>query len=321
MEPPTFQDVLKARKTIAPYLKPTPLVSYPALNELLGAKAFVKREDCQPISVFKVRGGINLVANLSLEERRRGVITASTGNHGQSLAYAARMFGVRCTVGVPQGANPLKVEAMRRLGAEVLFHGAAFDQTREHVERLAREQGLRHVHPANEPLLIAGVATQALEVLEEVPDLDFFFVPLGGGSGAAGACIVAKALGTGTQVVAVQSAQAPAGYLSWKERRIAQAPMRTTAEGLATGQGYELPQRVLWDLLSDFLLVDDAAIHQAIAVYLERCHALAEPAGAAALAGALQVRERLAGKKVGLILSGANITLEQLRTALDSAAR
>jgi threonine dehydratase len=295
-------------------------VTYPALNELLDAEIYVKREDCQPTSAFKVRGGINLLAHLPPEERRRGLVTASTGNHGQSIAYASRLFSVRCTVVAPQGANPLKVQAMERLGATVLFHGRVFDDAREHAERLAAEQGMRFVHPANEHLLIAGVATEALEVLEEAPDLDLLFVPVGGGSTAAGACIVAQAVNPRLQVIAVQSAQAPAAYRSWKAGRILDAPMETMAEGLATRTGYELTQSILRDSLADFVLVDDAEIKSAIRVYLEKCHALSEPAGAAALAGAIKSRDQLRAKKVGVILSGANITLPQLGEVLAETA-
>jgi threonine dehydratase len=318
---PVFADILQARKTIRPYLQPTPLISYPALNSLLDAEVYVKREDCLPTSAFKVRGGINLVANLTPDERAEGIICSSTGNNGQSLAYACRLFGVPCLVGVPADANPVKVQAMRALGAEIVFHGETFDDARQHVERLAVERGARYVHSANEPLLIAGVATAALEVFEALPDLDYYFVPLGGGSSAAGACIVAKTVRPRTRVVAVQSAQAPAGYESWKAGQVREAPMHSIAEGLATGWGYELPQNILRDLLDDFLLVDDAEMEQAIAVYVEHCHALAEQAGAAALAGAIKDRDRVRGKMVALVLSGANITLAQLHHALDSLSR
>ena len=317
--PLTFRDVLRARNTIAPYLRPTPLVSYPALDAMLGARAYVKREDTQPIASFKVRGGLNLMAQLPEEESRRGVATASTGNHGQSIAYASRVFGVRCVVVVPKGANPLKVAAMEALGAEVRFRGGAFDESREHAERMAHEEGLRYVHPANEALLIAGVATVTLEILEAAPDLDFLFVALGGGSTAAGACIVAAAMSPDLRVIAVQSAQAPAGHRSWTEGAIREAPVRTIAEGLATGSGFDLPQSVLRGGLADFLLVEDVEMNRAVRVYLEACHALSEPAGAAALAGALQARDRLRGARVGMVLSGANITVAQLTDALDAA--
>ena len=311
-----YADVLAAQETIRPYLPPTPLLTYPALNALLAAEVFIKREDVQPTSAFKVRGGINLVANLTAAERETGVVCASTGNHGQSIAHASRLFGVRCIVCVPEGANPVKVESIRSLEAEVIFHGAAYDDARLQAEELAAERGMRYVHASNERLIIAGVATMALEVLESVPDLDDYFIQFGGGSLAAGACIAIKALRPQTRVVAVQSAQAPAGYESWRAGELREAPMSTTAEGLATASGYELPQAILRERLDDFILVDDAEIEAAIAVYAESCHAIAEHAGAAALAGATKDRERLRGRKVAVVLSGANITLPRLREAL-----
>ena len=147
MDRPTFRMVLEARNAILPYLPPTPLVSYPALNDLLDCEVFVKREDCQPISAFKVRGGINLVSRLDAAERGRGLITASTGNHGQSIAYACRIFGARSVVCVPEGANPLKVKAMEALGAQVHAHGAMLEDARELAEEQSREHGLYYVHP------------------------------------------------------------------------------------------------------------------------------------------------------------------------------
>jgi threonine dehydratase len=315
---PTYKDVVAARERIRTYLPRTPLGAYSKLNELLGAEVYVKREDVLPTSAFKVRGGINLISSLTDEQRQRGVICSSTGNHGQSIAYACRLFGATCTVVVPENSNPLKVDAMRALGAEVRFYGSVFDESHEQAERLARELGYYFVHSVNEPLLIAGVATAALEVIEEVPELDYYIVPLGGGSGAAGACTVLKALHPATQIIAVQSASAPAAYLSWKRRELSEAPATTIAEGLSTGRAYELGQRIIWDLLDDFVLVEDADLERAVVQYLDCAHVLAELAGAAPLAAGLQIRDRLAGKKVALVLSGANISLEQLRRILSS---
>ena len=316
MKRPTLHDVLEARKTIAPYLPRTPLHYYAALSQFLGAEVRLKHENHQALGSFKARGGVNLLAHMSYEERNRGVITASSGNHGQSIAYACKLFGARAIIGLPEDANPLKVESMRNLGAELVFHGKNFDEAREHCERLAREEGYRYVHAVNEPLLIAGVATETLEIVEDFPDVEAIFAPLGGGSGAVGACIVAKAVNPDIKVIAVQSAQAPAGYLSWKSRRLTQAPMETIAEGLATATGYELTQGILWDLLDDFLLVSDEEILQAIAILIEKAHTLAEGAGAAPLAGAIKYREEIKGKKVALIVSGGNITLAQLTEAI-----
>ena len=318
MNRPTLADVLEARKTIAPYVSPTPLISYPALDSYLGAEVRLKHENHHPMGAFKVRGGINLLAHLDEEQLRQGLITASTGNHGQSVANAGRIFGAKVVVVVPEGANPLKVRAMRNLGADVLFHGPNFDQAREYSERLAKEEGYRYVHAANEPLLVAGVSTYALEILEEFPEVEYIIAPLGGGSGAAGCSIVAKAVKPDVKVIAVQSMQAPAGYLSWKNREISHAPMTTKAEGLATESGYQVPQEILWDLLDDFLLVSDDEIGHAIGVLLDKAHTLAEDAGAAALAGALKMKDELQGKKVAVIVSGANITLERLKDVLEA---
>src|SRR5437763_8904207 len=193
MTAPTFDDVLAARERIRPYLKPTALHRYPALDELLGTQTWVKHENHQPICAFKIRGGINLMSQLSDDERRSGVITASTGNHGQSIAYAARLFGVRAVICVPEGANPVKVRSIRGLGAEIVTHGKDFDDAREHCEQLAAQHGYRYIHSGNEPDLIAGVATQALEILEGQPGTDVVIVPVGGGGGAAGGWRAAKA--------------------------------------------------------------------------------------------------------------------------------
>ena len=313
---PTHADVLGAREQIAPYLRPTPLFEYPALSELVGAETWVKHENHQPIGAFKVRGGVNLVSRLDEDERQRGVITASTGNHGQSIAFAARLFGVRGIVCVPEGANPVKVASMRALGAELVVHGRDFDEAREHCERLAAEHGYRYIHSGNEPHLIAGVGTHTLEILEEQPEIDVVIVPIGGGSGAAGACIAG---GDSLEVIGVQSDAAPAAFRSWKERTLLEDRMGTRAEGLATRVAFELPQQILWEQLGDFLLASEEELERAVLLMLELTRNLAEPAGAAPLAAALKLRDRLAGRRVALILSGGNISPEHLREILARA--
>jgi threonine dehydratase len=315
-EIPAFADVLEARRRIAPYLRPTALHSYPGLDELVGTEVWVKHENHQPVGAFKVRGGVNLVSQLTEEERRRGLIAASTGNHGQSVAYAARLFAVRAVICVPEGANPVKVDSMRALGAEIVVHGVDFDEAREHCERLAAEQGFRYVHSGNEPLLIAGVGTETLEILEERPHVDVVIVPIGGGSGAAGACIVAKAIRSEIEVIGVQSDAAPAAFRSWETRSLVEDTMGTFAEGLATRVPFALPQRILWDLLDDFVLVSEDEIRRATVLMLERTRNLIEPAGAAPLAAALRLRDRLEGRRVALIASGGNVNPAQLRELL-----
>jgi threonine dehydratase len=319
VEAPTYDDVLAARDRIAPYLRETALNRYPALDELVGAEVWVKHENHHPVCNFKVRGGVNLVSRLSEDERRRGVVTASTGNHGQSIAFASRLFGVRAIVCVPEAANPVKVASIEGLGAELVFHGRDFDDAREHCEGLAREHGYRYIHSGNEPHLIAGVGTHTLEMFERQPDLDVVIVPIGGGSGAAGASIVAGSLRPETRVIGVQSEAAPAAYRSWKEGGIVEDRMRTAAEGLATRVGFELPQQILRERLADFVLVSEDDLRSATVHMLERTRNLIEPAGAAPLAAALKLDLR--GQKVALIASGGNMTVAQLRELLGGVGQ
>ncbi len=304
--------MLAARQRIAPYLRPTPLYRYPALDAMTGAPTWVKHENHQPVGAFKVRGGVNLVSQLGAGERSRGVIAASTGNHGQSVAYAASLFGTHAVICVPEQANPVKVDSMRALGAEVIFHGRDFDEAREHCEQLAAEHQYRYIHSGNEPALIAGVATYALEILESRPDTEVIVVPVGGGSGAAGACIVAKAVRPSVEVLGVQSEAAPAAQRSWQAGAPITASTSTFAEGLATRSAFELPQQILRELLDDFVLVPEDALRAATRAMIEKTRNLVEPAGAAALAAVLCAPERFAGRNVAIICSGGNISPAQL---------
>lgn len=317
---PTFHDILLAQKTIRPYLAPTPLHHYPMLDQLLNAEVYIKHENYQPIGAFKVRGGINFMAHLPADIRSRGVVTASTGNHGQSVAYAAQQFGVRAVIVVPEGANQVKVEAMRSYGAEVVFHGADFEASKRHCVTLEKEAGFYFLNSGDEPLLIAGVGTHTLEILEAQPEIEVIIVPLGGGSGAAGACIAAKAINPQIRMIAVQASGAPAGYLTWQARARQTAPIQTFAGGLATGEPFMMPQHIIWDLLDDFVLVDDNEMRVAIRHYLEKAKTLAEPAGAAPLAAALKLRDQVQGKKLALILSGGNISPAELSQCLTVAS-
>ena len=174
---PTLRDVYAARATISPHFPRTPLTYSSALSDALDAEVYLKHEEHLPLGAFKSRGGINLLAGMSEEERARGVITASSGNHGQSIASACRMFGARAMIGLPVDANPNKVASMEALGAQLIFHGANFDEAREHCERLAQEEGYRYVHPVNEPALIAGVGTASLEIIEDLPDVEVMMPP------------------------------------------------------------------------------------------------------------------------------------------------
>lgn len=317
---PTLVDVLDARRQIAPYLHPTPLYEYPALSELVGTELWVKHENHLPTGAFKVRGGINLISRLSPQERKAGVIAASTGNHGQSVAYAARLFGVPAIICVPENANPLKVDSMRALGATIIAVGQDFDDAREECERLAREHGYRYIHSGNEPLLIAGVGTCTLEILEAQPGLEVLIVPIGGGSGAAAACVTAKAVNPAVRVIGVQSEAAPAAYRSWRARSLVEDRMATFAEGLATRTAFELPQRILWERLDDFVLVSEGEIRRALVTMIQKTRNLVEGAGAAPLAAVLRLGESLAGKRTAIVCSGGNLSLEHLRETLEMFA-
>ena len=315
---PTLHDVLRARRVIGPFLRPTPQIRSRGVSRLLECEAYLKLETLQPTGAFKVRGGLNLMASLGPEDRARGVITASTGNHGQSIAYAARQFRIPCTVAAPEGSNPLKVAAMQELGAQVVLTGKDFDAARQWVEAEARARGLRYVHSANEPLLIAGVGTLSLEVMEALPDVEIILVPVGAGSGACGHCIVAKAINPRIQVIGVQAERAPAVYRSWREKRLVEEPgADTLAEGLATRVAFELPLTILWRGLDEMVLVSERELREAVMAMLEHGRTLAEPAGAAPLAAALKLRDRLRGRTVLLIVSGGNISTEQLRSILE----
>ena len=314
---PTLKDVYLARQIIGRFLPRTPLQFSAGLSEFLGAEVYLKHEDHMPLGAFKARGGINFIANLSGAERELGVITASTGNHGQSIANACNVFGAKAFITLPENANPLKVNAMRALGAELIFFGKTFDESRSHAEELAEKHGYRYVHPVNEPLLIAGVATETLEIIEELPDVDDIFLPLGGGSGVAGACIVTNAINPDIRVWAAQSESAPAGYLSWREGQLLQSPMATFAEGVATGSGYQLPQEIMRHKLHDFVLVSDDDIRYAMGLLIEKAHTMSEGAGATGTAAAIKRKNDILSKKVVLVITGGNVTLDQLTGAIS----
>ncbi len=314
---PTLADAYQARAQIRAHLAPTPFLPSRRLSDELGCEAWVKYENLQPVGAFKVRGGINLLSHLSSDERRRGVITASTGNHGQSIAYAARLFDTHAIVAAPKGNNPLKMRAMEALGAEVVEVGKDFDEARGWVEDYARREGLHYVHSANEPLLIAGVATISLEVMEHLPDVQSIVVPIGAGSGACGHCIAAKAINPRVEVVGVQASGADAVYRAWKTGRDQPLETVTTfAEGLAARVPFELPMRILRRHIDNIICVSDDEMRVAMRLLLEATHTVAEPAGAASTAAALKLRDRLRGRRVALILTGGNATLDTLRAAL-----
>ncbi|HEY3548697.1 MAG TPA: pyridoxal-phosphate dependent enzyme [Propionicimonas sp.] len=306
----TFDDVLRAAEAIGAHLPPTPAWSYPALNATAGCEVLVKHENMQPTGAFKVRGGLALAAAMPPEELARGLVTASTGNHAQSIAFAARLAGTEAVIVVPETAPAGKVEAVRLLGATVITFGPSMTEAAQHARELALTRGLVFVDPGNTPAIIAGHATVYLELLTSRPDLQAVYVPVGSGSGAAGACLVRDRLAPDCRVIGVQSAAAPAAHRSWKSGRIESAPCHTRHSGLATGSGFELPQSILGYGLHDFLLVDDDAIDDAASVLAHKAHTLAEGAGAAALAGLLSDTGR--PERCAVICTGGNASDAEL---------
>ena len=314
----SLRNVYEAREVLEQYLTKTPIISSSTLSKKLNCNAYVKCENTLPTGAFKVRGGVNLISRLSDLERRHGVIAASTGNHAQSVAYAASLFGVKAVIGMPEGANHDKVKATRAYGAKVELHGKDYDEARLWVEKEAKQKGYRYIHSANEPLLIAGVATLYLEIMESIPDVDIILVPIGGGSGAAAACIVAKALNPSVKVIGVQAENAPAVYLSWKNKRLINTKSADTfAEGLATRVPFRLTFKILGSMIDDIVLVSETELKQAIRTLLKTTRQLAEGAGAASTAAAFKLRPQLRGKKVALPLTGGNLTLQTLQEILD----
>jgi threonine dehydratase len=318
MLPPNFEDILVAREFIAQYLPKTPLVRVEKLSERLGCDYYVKLENLQPTGAFKVRGGVNLVGTASEQERRAGLVSASTGNHGQSIAYAGRLFGARVIIYAPtENVNESKMQAMRDLGAEVRLHGRDFDEARLEAERVAQAEGYRYVHSANESKLIAGVGTIGVEIFEDLPDVEVIIAPAGGGSCASGNSIVARRINPKARVIAVQSESAPAMWHAWKNRTLEPYPtMKTEHEGLATRVPFELTNKILWDLLDDFVLVTDEEINEAIRLLARHAKQVAEGAGAASLAAAINLRDQLKGKKVVGILTGGNMSLERFAAVM-----
>ncbi|HYU78277.1 MAG TPA: threonine dehydratase [Vicinamibacterales bacterium] len=320
MQAPTIQHVYEARSRIADVIRPTPLLRHPLLANETGLDIWVKHENHNPTSAFKIRGGLNLVRSLPAVERQRGIVTASTGNHGQSIAYASQLEGVGCTVFVPDGNNPEKNAAMRAFGATVVEGGRDFDEARERCERVAAETGARYVHSANEPLLIAGVGTYALEVFETLPDVDTVIVPIGGGSGACGIGLTRSALGSRARVVGVQAERADAFARSWRGyERVVGASADTFAEGMATRVTFDLTFEILRRELADIVTVSEDELAQGVRLALATTHNLAEGAGAASLAAAMKIRDQLVGRRVVAIMSGGNLDAAKLRWILGAA--
>ena len=317
MQPPTLTDVYAARERIARHIPRTPLMRHPLLDKETGLEVWVKHENHNPTGAFKIRGGLNLIGSLSQEECARGVVTASTGNHGQSIGMACGLHGVTCTVFVPEGNNPEKNAAMRAYGATVEEGGKDFDEARERCDRRAIESGARYVHSANEPLLLSGVGTYALEIFEALPHADVILVPIGGGSGACGIITVRDALGSKARIIGVGAANADGVARSWRgPERVVGASANTFAEGVATRVTFDLTFGILKRSLNDFVLLTEDELAEGVRMALRATHNLAEGAGSASIAAAYLLRDQLRGQRVVAVMSGGNLDRAKLKWVL-----
>ncbi len=314
-----LRDVLRARKEISKYLPRTPLIYARNISELMNCEVYLKLENLQPTKAFKVRGGVYFALSRREEARKRGLVAASTGNHGQSIAYGGNLIGADVIIVMPHGVPEVKIKRVKDLGAKVIFHGEVYEEASDYAERLAEEKGMIFVHGVNEPLLYAGVGTMHLENLEDLPDVDVIINPIGGGSGAVGAVTVAKTVDPSIRVIGVQAEGAKSFYLSWKSGKLVSTGRADTiAEGLATSKAYELPFSILKDKLDDVVLVSDDEIRKAMKVLLEEEGQVAEPSGAAAMAAAMKMKENLRGKKVIVMITGGNVDPNMLREVMES---
>lgn len=319
MNPPNLNDVYAARARIAPHVPPTALLRHPLLEAECGLSLWVKHENHNPTCAFKVRGGLNLVGSLTADERARGIVTASTGNHGQSIGLASRLNRVACTVFVPEGNNPEKNAAMRAYGATVEEGGQDFDQARERCERRAADTGARYVHSANEPLLLAGVGTYALEIFEHLPETDVVYVPVGGGSGACGLITVRNALGAKARIVGVGAVNADGIERSWRgSERVVGTSANTFAEGIATRVTFDLTFAILKQYLDDFVLLTEDELAEGVRMALRTTHNLAEGAGSASIAAAVKQQDQLRGQRVVCVMSGGNMDRARLARILQA---
>lgn len=316
MEEISLPNAFRAREILKRFLHPTPLRSYQSLDRLTGAKVFVKHENHNPTGTFKIRGGINLMHRLKADGVKE-VITYSTGNHGTSVATSANLFGLKAVVVLPENSNPLKVMSIKDAGAEIIEYGKDFEESARKVTELVEERGLYFVHPANEVHLINGVATEFLEIIEMVPDLDTLIIPIGAGSEAAAAISSLKKIRPKIEIIAVQAEAAPAAYQSWKNREITTATNTTFAGGIATGTAYEVPFSLYQNALADFILLSEEELYQGIALAAHHTRNLAEGAGSSCLRAAIKIRDRLKNKKVAVQMSGGNASAAELKEAMN----
>ncbi|CAG9297832.1 threonine ammonia-lyase [Celerinatantimonas diazotrophica] len=317
--PISLLETLKARSTISQYFSPSPLIRYENLSRYLNCNISIKHENHNPTGSFKIRGGINIMSHIK-RRQIKGVVTFSTGSHGLSVGTSAKLFNIPSVIVVPNNTNPAKIQLIKDTGADVIEAGNNFDEAAQVVARLNEERGYYYVHPANEPLLINGVGTEFLEIIEKLPDIDAIILPLGGGSEVAAAITTMKALKPEIEIYAVQAQASNAAYFSWKTKAICTRANKTFAGGFATGSAYETTFNIYKNTLTDFILLEEEEILRGIALAAHYTHNMVEGAGSSTLMAAWKLKERLAGKNVVLQFSGANASYTEIQKAYHLSA-
>ena len=313
----SFQNIVEANKKIRKFVTRTPTYYSVVFSRRTGAEVYLKLECFQPVGAFKIRGAFNKICSLSKSELKKGLVTASSGNHGLSVAYAAKIYGTKAVVVVPENAVKEKVEAIESYGAEVVKYGKDYEEAYLKALGIQEKTKMTFVHPFEDASVIAGQGTISLELLEDVPDLDTIIVPVGGGGLISGIAIAAKTLKPDIKIIGVQAEGAPAVYLSWKAGKIVEIDsVKTVADGLVARKPLELSFKIIKRYVDDILLITDQEIGEAVLALLREAHILAEPSGATSLAALLFKYHPKPKEKVATIISGANISLDYLASLL-----
>lgn len=322
MQLPTRDEIRSARALVYRFMPPTPQFTWPLLNQRLGTEAWVKHENHTPIGAFKVRGA--LIYLNWLKDRHpslTGVVAATRGNHGQGVGLAARILGLKAVIVVPHGNSPEKNQAMLAQGVELVEHGHDFQASLEYARTLALERGLEFVESFH-PQLVLGTAGYAMEFFESVPPIDTIYVPVGMGSSICGVVAARNALGLNTEIVGVVAELSPSAAISFRDKQVIEAPATTLiADGLACRRPNPDALEIMIANVARFVLVSEAEITAAMLAYYRDTHNLAEGAGAASLAAALQQKDELHGRRVGLVLTGGNVDREVFASVLTSGAQ
>ena len=310
----TLKDFEDVRARIAPYIKRTPLLTSRQLNELTGYDIRLKAEMFQRVGSYKIRGPLNKFALMPEEQKRRGVVCSSAGNHAQGVALAAKIHGIRAVVCMAENATPAKIAATKGYGAEVVLHGMIWDEANEKAKELVRDQGLTYVHPFDDEQLIAGQGTLGLEIVQDWPEVDAVVVPIGGGGLISGVSMAVKSHNPKARVIGVESSDGPAMKMSVESGRLETIDCRTIIDGLRVRRVGEINLSVVQRFVDEIVALPDRDIFDAVVWIMERCKLVAEGAAAAPVAALLHGLSKLpAGSRVAVVLSGGNVNLDQLR--------